>query len=173
VAVGLGRAGDGAVGRAAVRRALPAALAGLLLLAGCRSFDDIAGLAVGGAAGSATGNPVVGYAVGIGVKAGVAELRRYVVRVRARGEQDAIAAAAGAAPLGEPRTWEIRHTIPIGNARGTLTAVRDIATPLATCREVVFVVEDDGTFATSVCRQDGGWRWAAAEPAVDRWGYLQ
>lgn len=145
----------------------------LLLLGGCTAVSDIAGLAAGGAAGSATANPAVGFAVGISVRAGVDALRQYVVRVRHRGEQDAIAEAAGAAPLGQPRPWEIRHTIPIGNDRGTLTVIRDIDTPLVQCREVVFVVEGDGIFTTPICRQDGGWKWAAAEPAVNRWGFLQ
>lgn len=149
------------------------ALAVLPLLGGCAVVSDIAGLAAGAAAGSATANPVVGYAVGISVRAGVDELRRYVVRRRQQGEQDAIAEAAGSAPLGQDRRWEIRHTIPIGNERGTLTVVREIATPIAACREVVFVMDGGGIFTTPVCRQDRGWKWAAAEPAVDRWGFLQ
>lgn len=148
-------------------------LAVLPLLGGCAVVADVAGLVAGGAAGSATANPVVGYAVGISVRAGVDELRRYVVRRRQQGEQDAIAEVAGAAPLGEARFWEIRHTIPIGNERGTLTVIRQIATPIAECREVVFVVDSGGIFTTPVCRQERGWKWAAAEPAVDRWGLLQ
>ena len=143
------------------------------ILVGCAALSDVAGFAVGAAAGSATGNPVIGYAVGIGVRAGVDELRRYVVRRRQQGEQDAIAEAAGAAPLDEPRPWEIRHTIPIGNDRGTLTVIREINTPLATCREILFTTEDNGLFTTSLCHQDTGWKWAAAEPATPRWGYLQ
>lgn len=170
MALGFGGAGDGALGQPAMRWA---ALALMPLLGGCAVVSDVAGLVAGGAAGSATANPVVGYAVGIGVRAGVDEVRRYVVRVRHRGEQDAIAAVAGAAPLNEARAWEIRHTIPIGNQRGTLTVVRDIATPLAVCRQVLFTVEDDGLFTTPVCQGPRGWKWAAAEPAVDRWGFLQ
>lgn len=150
-----------------------AALLLLPVLGGCAVVSDIAGLAAGGAAGSATGNPAVGFAVGISVRAGVDELRRYVVRRRHQGEQDAIADVAGAAPLHEPRAWEIRHTIPLGNDRGTLTAIREIATPLATCREILFTDQDGGIFTTPVCRQASGWKWAAAEPAVDRWGFLQ
>ncbi len=141
-------------------------------LAGCSAVADVAGLAVGGAAGSATANPVVGYAVGIGVRAGVDELQRYVSRRRQQGEQDAIATVAGTAPLGESRAWEIRHTIPIGNQHGTLTVIREITTPLAACREILFSTED-GVFTTPICHQPGGWKWAAAEPAVERWGYLQ
>ena len=145
-------------------------------LSGCAAVSDVAGLAAGGGAGAATGNPAVGYAVGIGVRAGVDEVRRYIVRRRQQGEQDAIADAAGSAPVGEPTRWQIRHTVPIGNARGELAVVREYATPLATCREVVFTVEDGArpaVFTTSLCRQAARWKWAAAEPAVDRWGFLQ
>ena len=28
-------------------------------------------------------------------------------------------------------------------------------------------------FVASACRQAGGWKWAAAEPATERWGSLQ
>jgi len=156
-------------------RALAAALM-LPLLGGCTVVSDVAGLAAGGGAGAATGNPAVGFAVGISVRAGVDELRKYVVRRRQRGEQDAIADAAGDARVGETRPWQIRHIIPIGNARGELAVVREYATPLATCREIVFSVDADGhpsLFTTSLCRQDARWRWAAAEPAVGRWGFLQ
>lgn len=144
----------------------------LMLLGGCTALSDVAGLAAGGVAGSVTANPVVGFVVGIGVSAGVDELSRYVVRSRHQGEQDAIAEAAGATPLNGTRNWEIHHTIPIGNTSGTLTVIRDIATPLATCREILFTT-DDRLFTTSLCHQATGWKWAAAEPATDRWGYLQ
>jgi hypothetical protein len=145
----------------------------LPLLGGCAVVSDVAGLAVGGAAGAATGNPVVAYAVGIGVRAGVDELRRYVVRRRQQGEQDALAEAAGDTPLDTSRAWQIRHTIPIGNVSGMFVPIREIRTPLADCREVLFTADDDGVFTTAVCRQDSGWKWASAEPAVDRWGFLQ
>ncbi len=152
-----------------------AVLALLPLLGGCAVVSDVAGVAAAAGAGSATGNPAVGIAVGIGVRAGVDELRKYVVRRRQAGEQDAIAAVAGAAPLNEPRLWEIRHSIPIGNQRGELAVVREFATPLATCREVVFSVVDDTRelFTTTLCRQADRWAWSAAEPAVERWGFLQ
>ena len=153
-----------------------AACAVLPLLGGCSFVSDVAGLAAGGGAGAATANPAIGFAVGISVRAGVDELGRYVTRRRHGGEQDAIADAAGTAPLNELRPWRIRHTIPIGNAHGTLAAVRETVTPLATCREVLFTVEGEGSgtpFATSICRNGDQWRWAAAEPAVPRWGLLQ
>ena len=156
--------------------ALGLPMLGMAMLGGCAAVPDVAGLAAGGGAGAATANPVVGFAVGIAVRAGVDELRRYVDRRRQGGEQDAIADAAGAAPVGEFRPWQIRHTIPIGNARGELAVVREYATPLATCREVVFTVDDGGRpslFTTSLCRRAARWKWAAAEPAIDRWGFLQ
>ncbi len=149
---------------------------GVAMLGGCAAVSDVAGLAAGSGAGAASANPAVGIAVGIGVRTGVESVRRYVARRRQQGEQDAIADAAGEAPVGEPRPWQIRHTIPIGNARGELAVVREYATPLATCREVVFSVKDGDhpfLFTTSLCRQAARWKWAAAEPAVDRWGFLQ
>lgn len=144
-----------------------------LLLGGCTTIGNLASVAAGAAAGSATANPAVALVVGIGVQAGLDEVVRYVSRRRQQGEQDAIADAAGSTPLGQPHAWEIRHTIPIGNQRGTLVPVREIANPLATCREILFSVEGGGVFTTTLCHGDAGWKWAAAEPAVDRWGFLQ
>lgn len=148
----------------------------LPLLGGCTILPDVAAIAAGGGASAATGNPALGFAVGIGVRAAVDTLRKYVVRQRQAGEQDAIATAAGATPLNEERAWEIRHTIPIDNARGTLVVTREFETPLTACREVVFAVVDGGDrrlFTTMLCRRAEGWAWAAAEPAVGRWGSLQ
>lgn len=147
-----------------------------LLLGGCRAVSDVVGLAAGGGAGVATGNPALGFAVGVGTRAAVDELRKYIVCTRWRGEQDAIADAAGAAPPGAAVPWEIRHTVPIGDRRGELVVAREFTTPLATCREVVFSVLDGAErdpFATTLCRRGERWKWAAAEPAVDRWGHLQ
>jgi hypothetical protein len=141
---------------------------------GCHLLSDAAGVAAGGSAAAATGNPAIGYAVGIGVRAGASELRKYVVRVRHRGEQDAIAEVAGTAPLNQSRPWEIRHTIPINNIRGLLVVVAEIPNSLTPCRQVIFTSEDANTpFTTQVCRSEDRWHWAAAEPAVDRWGNLQ
>ncbi len=158
-----------------MKRAAALLLAGLSLQA-CHAVPDIAGVVAGAGTGSASANPAVGIAVGIAVRSGVRALTNYIDRKRATGEQDAIAATAGAAPLGQPRPWEIRHTIPIGNERGDLEAVREFSTPLVTCREIVFTVVDGDErdiLSTTLCHQADGWRWAAAEPAVDRWGFLQ
>ncbi len=153
-------------------------LAAVLLpaLAGCAAATNVAALGVGVASGSATANPAVGFAIGVATQAGLRELGRYVVRRRQTGEQDAIADAAGGAAVGATVPWEIRHTIPIGNEHGDLAVAREYATPIATCREVVFTVRngaDRGIFTTSLCRQAARWKWAAAEPATERWGYLQ
>jgi hypothetical protein len=82
--------------------------------------------------------------------------------------------------VGEARPWEVRHDLPIGNARGEGQVLRAVETPLAECREVLFSVasgKGPGAarrwFLTSACRQAGGWKWAAAEPATERWGSLQ
>ena len=154
-------------------------LAPLLLLpvlGACSTISDLAALAAGGSAGAATANPALGFVVGVGVKAGVDEVGRWYTRSRVRGEQDAIAEAVGAAPPGTPEPWAIRHSIPIGDEHGHFLVTREFVTPLTTCREVVFLVEDGNErrpFTTQICREAVGWRWAAAEPAVDRWGYLQ
>ncbi len=110
------------------------------------------------------------------MRSGVNALADYLDRRRHQGEQDAIADAAGSAPIGTARAWEIRHTIPIGNERGLLQPVREFTTPLATCREIAFTVVDGDErdlLTTTLCREGSTWRWASAEPAVDRWGYLQ
>lgn len=158
-----------------MRRAAILLMAGLTLQ-GCQLLPAIGGVAAGAGAGSASANPAVGIAVGIAVRSGLEALANYIDRKRVTGEQDAIAAAAGEAPLGQARPWEIRHTIPIGNERGELEPVREFVTPLATCREIVFTVVDGDErdiLSTTLCHHPEGWRWAAAEPAVPRWGYLQ
>ena len=151
----------------------PALLACLLGLSGCGS---VAGAVAAAATGAGTANPVVGAAVGLGTKAAVDALVDYIDRKRRQGEQDAIVAQVGALPVGGTAPWEIRHTIPIGNARGEVQVTRVIATPLAECKEVVFTVVDGSDreqYATTACRQAAQWKWAQAEPATERWGFLQ
>ncbi len=151
----------------------------LLLLPGCKAVGEIAGVAAGVAGGTATGNPAAGFAIGVVTNAGVDELVNWIDRSRQGAEQAAIAQIAGRLAIGQSHPWRIRHTIPIGNEHGTLRVVAVTATPLTTCKEVVFSVDDDDDhapgrrFTTAVCRQGKSWRWALAEPAVQRWGYLQ
>ncbi len=105
---------------------------------------------------------------------------RYISRTRLGAEQDAIAQVAGELPVGTAASWKIEHTIPIGNEHGRLHIVRAIDSPLASCKEVAFSVDEGndqkakGTwFTTDVCKQADTWKWASAEPAVERWGFLQ
>jgi len=178
--MGLGRTGDGAVGIAAViRAAVPLLLTGCLL-AGCKAAPQIAGVITGGTIGVASGSPALGFAAGIATDAATNAGLRYVVRVRQGAEQDAIAQAAGGLPQGARADWKIEHTIPIGDEHGGLEVVRVIETALATCKEIVFSVDTgkgkdlrQAWFVTDICKQAGGWKWASAEPAVERWGYLQ
>ncbi len=144
-------------------------------LAGCESVADAAGAVSGIAAGTATGNPALGYGIGLGVRAGANEGLRYLARRWHRTEQEAIADAIGATPPGASRPWMVRHDLPIGDKEGEVRVVREIPSALATCREALFsVASDDGPawFSTVACRHGERWRWAAAEPAVGRWGNL-
>jgi hypothetical protein len=180
--MGFGRTGDGALGLVAVRAAsvAPALLAALLLLSGCNSTAQIFALIGGGAAGGATGNPAVGFVVGVAIDAGATYVVRYYGRTRQGAEQDAIAQVAGALPVGTEAAWKIEHDIPIGNEHGQLRVIRLIESPLAACKEIAFSV-DEGKgdkltrdwFTSSVCKQTDRWKWASAEPAVERWGFLQ
>ncbi|HEY6432250.1 MAG TPA: hypothetical protein VIZ17_09725 [Acetobacteraceae bacterium] len=155
-------------------------LAAGLLLGGCKDLGTIAGVASGSASAAATGNPAVGIAVGVGIGAAGNFLVRYVSRVRAGAEQDVIATTAGDLPVGGSAPWAIHHTIPIGNEHGELRVIDLITTPIAVCKSVMFSVADGSGpkaqrnwYRIDVCRDPRGWKWATAEPAVLRWGFLQ
>jgi len=156
----------------------------MLLLSSCSSASAITGLIAGGAAGGATANPAVGYAVGLGVRTVASSAFKYAGRVRHHAEQDAIAAVAGPLSPGAVAAWSVAHTIPIGDEDGQVMVMADIENPLAPCRAIAFTVhehrpETDPWFTTTICRQTHGaaqtatWAWSEAEPAVERWGYLQ
>lgn len=161
------------------------AAASLLLLAaaplgGCSSVGGIAGAVTGTAAAVGSGNPAVGILVGVGTRAVADEGLRRVSRRWSRTEQDALAEAVGRMAVGEARPWEVRHSLPFGNKRGEVRVLRAVDTPLADCKEVLFSVAASEApdaarrwFLTSACRQDERWKWAAAEPATERWGSLQ
>ena len=154
--------------------------AALPALAACSSIGSLTGAVTGAAAGGGSANPAVGYAVGIGSKAAVDALVKYLSRKRHGKEQDALAAAAGALPLGETTTWSIHHRVPLfDDEHGRVTAVRDILNPIGPCKEVIFTVlggKTDrviGSYTTPVCQGRRGWRWAQVEPSTKRWGFLQ
>jgi hypothetical protein len=154
------------------------ALLCLALLAGCKSAAELTGAVTGGVAGASTANPAIGYAVGIGTAVAADELFKWVGRTRAHAEQVAIAAAAEELPEGGTAPWQIRHTLPYGNEGGEVRVVREVTNSLSTCREIVFSVADAPPatplwYYSSICRGTSGWDWAMAEPAVDRWGFLQ
>lgn len=159
-------------------RALP--LLAVVLLAGCKAAPQIAAVVAGGTAGAATGNPAVGFAVGVATDAGANYAFRYIALTRQGAEQDAIALVAGELPVGAEADWKIEHTIPIGDEHGRIRVVRVIDSPLAACREVAFSVDEETgdklkrqRFVATVCKQAEIWKWASAEPAVERWGFLQ
>lgn len=158
-------------------RRIGVAFLGCALVAGCSSAADVTGLVAGGVAGGASANPAVGYAVAVGTAAAADEAFKYIGRVRQRAEQNAIADVASGLAEGQAATWSIHHDIPIDNEHGEVQVVRSIDTPLATCREIVFSVDDANRpghwYVTNICQQARRWKWAAAEPSVDRWGFLQ
>jgi len=162
-----------------MRRAGLLALAACLGLSGCQSssIGGAAGAVVGTASGAATANPVVGYAIGVTVQAAVDATVKYVLREWKNDQQNVMANTVGGLPIGEVRQWQIKRTLAVGNERGSIQAVRDIDTPLAHCREVLFTVEVEGAapaYTSTICqRRDGQWKWASAEPSVARWTGLQ
>jgi hypothetical protein len=175
--MGVGRTGDGAVGRAAVKFLL---LFGLIVLAGCTSTAQIVAVVTGGVAGASTGSPAIGFAVGVATDAAANYVVRYIGRSRQGAEQDAIAEVAGGLPVGTAAAWKIEHTIPIGDEHGQLQVIRTIDSPLAACKEIAFSVDTGkgesqkrAWYTSDICRQEERWKWASAEPAVPRWGFLQ
>lgn len=146
------------------------------LLGGCNQIGPLAGAAAGLVTGAGTANPGVAVAVGLAVNAGVSQLEKVYARRRERNEQDRIADAAGPLAVGDTADWRVVHTIPIGNEHGRVTVLDDIPNPLGQCREVLFTVQDGNEtsgFVSHVCLDNGQWTLADAEPAVDRWRFLQ
>ncbi len=183
MALGVGRAGHGALGIAAMTRVAVTvgglAMAGLL--AGCNSIGGFTGAVAAAASGTLTTNPAIGIGVGIAVQSATDATFRRIFRDMQADEQNRIAALAGSMDIGQQQTWDIHHRMPFSDERGELRVVGAIDNALATCKEVMFSViggkKDAPTrqwFVTQTCRQsDGQWRWATAEPAVPRWGTLQ
>ena len=167
-------------GRVRATRNLAAPLVVLLLLVGCSATPRLAGVASGAIAGGATANVAIGVAVGVATDAAARAGIQYVGRSRQHTEQAAIAAAAGDLQVGQRAPWHVEHLVPVGNEHGELEVVRLIDNPLAPCKEVAFSVDTGAGaalrrswYTTTLCLQGGAWTWAAAEPATERWGYLQ
>jgi surface antigen len=167
------------------RLAVAAVLVGAL--AGCgntaqNAAGPIGGAAVGIGLGGITANPFVAYAAGVGTQAAIEALQRDLSRDVRAGEQNNISLIVGRLRPGQFQSWKISYTIPfLLNEHGEVTVLRVVHSPLTTCKEVAFTVvaghkADAGraVYITSACREsDGHWRWAEAEPALARWGFLQ
>jgi len=190
--MGLGGAGNSALGFAAVSRSdqhakaprcpllLIAVSAVLGALPGCTIISTTTGVVTAIATGTATGNPAVGVSLGIAAKAGVDEAGRYVSRQSQEHEQDAIASLAAGMRVGDTRSWETKHSLTSGGGHGEIRVTRLIRTPIAVCKELMFSVvhgaaekESRAWYTTQACQNGHSWKWAAAEPAVERWGNLQ
>jgi hypothetical protein len=155
-------------------------LSAAVLLCGCSAVGGISGGVAAIASGSATGNPGVGVAIGIGVKAAVDTSLKALSRRAANEDQTRLATAIGAMSVGETQSWHSDHFFSFNDVYGTVTLVRMFETPLAACREALFTADtgkapspDAPSFVARVCQGDNGWRWAEADPAVTRWGALQ
>jgi hypothetical protein len=171
------------------------ALAVFLLpwLAGCSSLITQSAGAGGGVGGAAIANAITkngAITAGIGLGAQAAAITGAQIlekRVHAA-EQDAIASAAAPVPVGGIAPWRITHTIPIEtNEHGELTVVQDFAPALPEgagpgfdCKLIIFSVDTRSRqqiqrnfYTTYVCRDGATWKWATAEPATARWGFLQ
>ncbi len=170
-----------------VRRAgLPPAWLLLLGLAGCGSVltegtSDAAGVAGAGIASAITSNGAVTAAIGLGVQSAAATGLGFVERRVHRAEQDRIADAAGALPVGGVAPWRVSHAIPIeDDEAGEVSVSRDFGGGPLECKEIVFSVDhlrrrvpDRRFYVAAICRDGAAWRWASAEPATSRWGTLQ
>jgi hypothetical protein len=161
---------------------LAIACAAAALAAGCSSIGGFTGAAAGIATGAATTNPAIGIGVGVAVKAATDTAVNAVFRSMQHDEQDLIAQAAGNLQIGEKRVWSVHHTFSYGDENGEISVVGNIDNALTQCKEVRFSVISGKKdtmktqwFLTQICRQQPGdhWQWAAAEPAVERWGTLQ
>jgi hypothetical protein len=189
--MGIGRTGDSALGRAAMmfpsavstglRLGLAgAAIAACVTMSGCASIGAATGAAAGIATGAVTTNPAIGFGVGIAVQAATDEVVKRTMKSLHNDQQVMIAVTAGMSQVGETRPWKVKHTLPIENGHGEVRVLREFNSALASCKEFAFsVVDGDDAkapaawFIATACQQTEGWKWASAEPAVERWGNLQ
>lgn len=149
-------------------------------LNGCASVGAAVGAVAGIATGTVSANPAVGIGVGIAVQGATDEAVKRYMRSMHTDQQDAISTLAGEMDVGETRSWRVKHRIPLENGHGEVRVTRAFATPLANCKEFVFSVADGEAsgapqhwYTASACQEDSQWKWASAEPAVERWGTLQ
>jgi hypothetical protein len=156
------------------------AAASAAMTSGCGSIGAAAGAIAGVTTGIVSSNPAIGIGVGIVVQVVTDEAVNREMKSLHGDQQDAIAVVAGASTIGQSQPWSVKHPLPIENGHGEVRVLREFSSALATCKEFAFSVADgDGPhaheewFVASACRQENGWKWASAEPAVARWGNLQ
>ena len=163
-----------------------ATLALAILLGGCTSLltegtSAGAGVAAAGISRGVTTNAGVITGIGLGVQAAARAGLQYTERKVHQGEQDHIAAVAGALPVGGVAKWQIAHNIPIeADEHGEVTVSRVFGGANLACKEIVFSVEHANSngisrefYTATICRDGKRWKWATAEPATERWGALQ
>lgn len=161
--------------------ALAALCAGIALAAsGCSSIGAASGAAAAAATGIVTANPAVGIGVGIAVQAATDEAVGRFMKSMHADQQELIAETAGRLPVGGMDIWRIKHQLPVENGHGQVRVTRAFSNALTLCKEFVFSVQDgdkadapEQWFTASACQDRSGWKWASAEPAVERWGTLQ
>ena len=136
------------------------------------SSASTAGIAAG--ITRATGSALVGTAAGIGAGIGIDMGIKYAERRIHRNAQDAVAIAAAPLAVGQSAPWNVDGWLPLTDRHGTVEIARSFGQAIP-CKDVVFTVDDDDDlYVTTVCAdKKGTWRWALAEPTVDRWGALQ
>jgi hypothetical protein len=189
--MGIGRTRDAALGLAAMMTPfsmqLPlrfaligVAAAACVSMSGCGSIGAATGAVAGVATGAVTTNPAIGFGVGIAVQAATDEVVKRTMKSLHQDQQVMIAVTAGMSQVGETRPWKVKHTLPVENGHGEVRVLREFSSALATCKEFAFsVVDGDDAkspaewFVATACQQTEGWKWASAEPAVERWGNLQ
>ena len=148
-------------------------------LPGCVALGDVAGVTVAIASGTFTHDPAISLVLAISAKAATDEAGKTVARNAQRAEQDEIAAMGATLTSGEIGHWEVKHRLPPRSVHGEVRLIRIIDSTLAKCRELLFSVAQDGGdapaswFITTACWNGEKWKWAAAEPAVERWGSLE
>ncbi|WP_244813957.1 hypothetical protein [Caballeronia sp. Lep1P3] len=159
---------------------IAACAAACVSMSGCASVGAATGALAGVATGAVTTNPAIGIGVGIAVQAATDEAVKRVTKSLHGDQQMAIAVTAGMSDVGETRPWKVKHTLPIENGHGEVRVLREFDNALASCKEFAFSVADSDDpashadwFLATACKQTEGWKWASAEPAVERWGNLQ
>ena len=160
---------------------LAALCAGVALGAsGCSSIGAASGAAAAAATGIVTANPAVGIGVGIAVQAATDAAVGRFMKGKHADQQERIAETVGRLPVGGMDIWRVKHQLPVENGHGQVRVTRAFANALTLCKEFAFSVQDGDSgnapeqwYTATACQDQSGWKWATAEPAVERWGTLQ